>query len=200
MRGWIQHEGGEYGGLTDWETGVIRISSQVPRERRRTILFHELRHAWQHEHGEAQSPEEDARQAAAWSIDMNDQLTAQGGNAALLALKPQPTPAEKEIRCSDPSWNTPAPIENHYCPMCRATIPPGAVMSDLPQMSPSYHKPAVERGFYCGWCNVVICWTEGATDKGMPNGKLIGGVRFLDGARASQWLAEKGPIAQLHVA
>jgi hypothetical protein len=202
VRGWIQHDDAELAAQTDWNDCQIRISDQVPKHRRREILLHELRHAWQFEFSDSQSlsPEEDAKQAAKWSIDMTDQLQAQGGVAALLDMKADPPADAKSLRCTDPMWNAPALRESHECPLCQSIIPPGGIISDPATMFAALGRPGMERGYYCDFCKIVIRWTEGATEKGHPNGRLIAGPEILRGDLAKQWVNQKGLVAELHAA
>jgi Zn-dependent peptidase ImmA (M78 family) len=91
VRGWVMVKGQESASSHDRHKAEVRISDQVPAQRRRSVLFHELRHAWLAEFGQARDQEHDARQAASYAEEVNDQLEQQGGRVALAALAAEET-------------------------------------------------------------------------------------------------------------
>jgi hypothetical protein len=69
--------------------GRILISVEVPRDERRVLLFHELRHAWTNQLGRpADDAEADATSVAAFTDELLSQYNVQGGDDALIALTP----------------------------------------------------------------------------------------------------------------
>lgn len=97
--------GDKKAGLFEWMTRTIWIAADVPADRRLAVLIHELRHAWQFDFGRPKSDEDDANQAASFCIDVMRQLADQGGEAALMQMRPEndpATPGRKRRRQTSP--------------------------------------------------------------------------------------------------
>ncbi|NJL31239.1 MAG: hypothetical protein HC898_06185 [Phycisphaerales bacterium] len=78
--------GEDCAGLWEWETRTVWISGTLPLSQRHETLLHELSHAWQRHFGTIASAEDEANRTAAFAIDVQQQLLAQGGNLALMRL------------------------------------------------------------------------------------------------------------------
>lgn len=206
IAGWITIGSEKCAATHDWNRGEILISDQVKPAKRRSVLFHELRHAWQAELGRPADEESEASNAASFAEDIVDQFEAQGGSAALAALEPSPqTKAPPvptiEVKASgDPLWETPAERCCQQCPTCSATIPPGNIISEPATMFAPLGRLSVDRAFYCDSCALLVKWTEGATATGLPNGRLLGGPEFVAGAEAQEFVRRNAVLARVHAA
>lgn len=77
IAGWITIGSEKCAATHDWNRGEILISDQVKPAKRRSVLFHELRHAWQAELGRPADEESEASNAASFAEDIVDQFEAQ---------------------------------------------------------------------------------------------------------------------------
>ncbi len=82
-------DGEEVAGLHVWTENAVYISGIIPIARRIDVLFHELRHAWRNHFGRTiLGDEDDANNAASFAAMCYRELTRQGGEQALMELRP----------------------------------------------------------------------------------------------------------------
>lgn len=149
----------------------ILIDPSVPGPERYREVLHEARHAWTGEQGIAVDEEADARDFAVCADLLDEQLEAQGGRAALAALKaPERGPADQAPAVA---LNT-----RHPCKVCGTDTMGGSVRNGAPRFVPTYAVYAMDREFECEACGARNRWTEICTESGEPKGSPLPGVEY----------------------
>lgn len=158
--------GEDCAGLWEWETRTVWISGTLPLSQRHETLLHELSHAWQRHFGTIASAEDEANRTAAFAIDVQQQLLAQGGNLALMRLGCDGTIDNGAIVASTSHVGA-------QCRICATIIAPSGVVSELAQCQED--RAVVRRSCWCDFCGHVMHWIETATPQGFPAGAVVSG-------------------------
>lgn len=149
----------------------ILLSPSLPAADRYRELLHELRHAWTSELGVPGSDEVDARDVATFCDAMTEQLEAQGGRVALMALQP------RAINYKGP-FMSPALNSRHGCKVCGADTMSGSVRQTNFRMHDAYRVHVADREFDCEACGATNRWTEICDENGVPMGQPCPGVEY----------------------
>jgi len=177
-------------GLWEWETRTIWLSGTLPISQRHETLLHELVHAWQRHFGTVGSAEDEANRTAAFAIDVERQLLAQGGDLALIRLRSDGT---------IDNGSTVAPTINvgAQCGMCSTTFAPSQVANEKSEYQDG--RPVVRRSCWCDFCGHVMRWIESATAQGFPAGAVVSGPEYLRGTEADVWLRQHQDMSTVRV-
>jgi hypothetical protein len=175
--------GDDCAGLWEWETRTVWLSSTLSVSHRHETLLHELSHAWQRHFGTISSAEDEANRTAAFAIDVQRQLSAQGGDLALMRLG------------SDGIIDNGAVVAvtsqvGAQCGVCSTSFSPSQVVSETAEQLEG--RAVVRRSCWCDFCGHVIRWVETATSQGFPAGAVVSGPEYLRGPAADQWLRRHG--------
>ncbi len=171
--------GEECAGLWEWETRTVWLSGTLALGQRHETLLHELSHAWQRHFGTVASAEDEANRAAAFAIDVQRQLLAQGGDLALMRL------------CSDGSIDNAQALAatihvGAQCGVCSTAFAPSQIANEQAEYQDG--RPVVRRSCWCEFCGHVMRWMETATAQGFPAGAVVAGPQYLRGPEADRWL------------
>lgn len=177
----------------------ILISHDVPRDERRRVLLHELRHLWVNAHGATNDPEVDADQAAEMMDALMRQYEDQGGDAALELLDPiadKPHRTQSLTAITGPLGNT-----SSECGGCGQRVFVGSIANGKPEWSTDADAYLMDRGMCCPACDKVTAWREACSEAGMPLGAIVAfpPPRVLRGAEASQWMREHAELCNVTV-
>lgn len=165
----------------------ILISNQLPRHERKRALLHELRHGWVEAHGRATSEEADADDVAEMMDVLMSQYLAEGGDAVLEALNPDPEKRQGVPRM----FGGPLSQVRADCGRCGAGVAVGSIGNDPPRFSDDGNVWLMDRGMLCPACDSVTAWTEMCSQEGMPLGAIVAHPkpRVLSGKAAGEWIA-----------
>jgi hypothetical protein len=188
----FDNDGAECAGLCVWVENAVKISGEIPRERRFDVLLHELRHAWRHHLSVADGDEDDANDVASFTAMCVQELVAQGGEKALMVMEPEsdaPAPVERE---TSRTWAQPSPDGGTECGKCGRRFSAGEIATGQPELHPLTGKMIVPRGVYCDGCSHVQEWQEATIFDYSPSGQVVGKLRWLRGPDATDWLRRFG--------
>jgi hypothetical protein len=151
------------------EHGSLRIliSDQLPRHQRKLELLHELRHAWINAYGPASNSEADANQAAEMMSVVMEQYLAQGGDATLEALNPDPVQS---------AHREPSGVMGSFfreCGSCTSRIASGSIEDSEPAWNEDASGWVMDRRMPCDACGSITVWRELCTAEGMPLGTIL---------------------------
>lgn len=179
----------------DRTRAIIWLSDQLPSNGRRLALFHELRHLWIDTHGKAVDEESDADQAAEMMDAMLEQYLAQGGDAVLESLIPDPDTSINRATTSPMIRFDPT------CGECNARLLPGAIGTDAPIWNADLSTWTMDRGCLCEICDHVTVWRETATADGVPLGSIVAHPqpRVLSGGEAGVWIEGHAKVCRVLV-
>lgn len=174
-------------GWFDESAGQILISDTVAREKRRAVLFHELRHAWTSLHGRhAHGSEEDATDVGTFTDFVMESFAEQGGDAALAALNPAVSAAIERV--------AKVTLRDRVECECGVATMAGSVHLSEPEYLPLTGLHYVRRWFECEICGRVTIWREQCSADGLPIGGMLPKVEVLTGLAAATWLREYANI------
>lgn len=172
-------DGVEVEGLCDWRNRIIRLAAHLDQDQRRRVLRHEHWHAIEQVFGKALTSEDQADRHAAASDELDQQLTEQGGWAALDRLYDDHRAAQQltvvPIEAAPASEYTyPIPgRQGPKCPRCGRSPAPGAVTNSQPQWDFDVNSMVLTRHFECAACEVRVRWRELGDNLGYPRGIVI---------------------------
>jgi hypothetical protein len=128
--------------------------------------------------------EADATDSAEMMDLLLEQYLAQGGDAVLEALAPDP-----DAPIGRGTGSTMARTEAE-CGLCHALTAVGSIANDPPVWSADLGVWTIERGILCGVCDRVTLWRESCSAEGMPSGLIVPHPppRVLSGPEAGEWL------------
>lgn len=158
----------------------------MPVSQRHETLLHELSHAWQRHFGTISSAEDEANRTAAFAIDVQRQLLAQGGDLALMRLGPDGT-------IDNGSTVAATSQVGAQCGVCSTSFSPSQVANETAEYQDG--RTVVRRSCWCDFCGHVMRWVETATSRGFPAGAVVSGPEYLRGPAANRWLRQHGGIA-----
>lgn len=171
------------GGLCDGyfePSGRRVLISSVAGDRKRT-LFHELRHAWIFALGQRGiDPESDAIDVAAFADVVSEQLDRQGGEHALMMLRPA---RQEQVEVAAKFV-----VSDRMDCSCGAQVMIGSIHTGEPEYVPLIGQHAVERWMDCDACGSVTIWRETAAEDGTPLGRFLPTPRMLRGSQRAAWL------------
>jgi hypothetical protein len=165
----LQLNGERVAGLCEWLTRTISIGAHVPVRQRLPVLLHELAHAYREAFGRAAASDDESHcdQAASFAADCWRQLERQGGEDALMRLRPDGV-VDRAADVEEPGEPRAA-----QCPTCGGLL-------DMPirtgpaEFDPARNRLVCRRGANCEFCGKTVTWRETVTSRGVPTGTVIG--------------------------
>lgn len=175
----VDSAGTELAARWDWERQELLLSGSLPPQRRLKALLHEHAHAWRHELGVPADEEGACNSDSARSAQFWRDLLRQGGEPALLRLN-----ADGVVDHSAGEWEVPVEPRTPTCPVCGGclSLP---VRNAQPVFDLRLGRLTLQRQADCEFCGHTVCWTEGATCAGVPNGQVLGTAQIRRGAACS---------------
>lgn len=146
----------------------ILIAPDHPKRDRLRSLLHELARAWVFETGMPRDAEGWMDVAASVSIGAMKDLNNQGGEMALLAMRPGESTGASTAKIGL--------SRNRECAVCRTTVAGASV-----QCQPAGMPGVVELALYCEFCNHTQRWQEMQSARGLPTGVVVGEPAFERG-------------------
>lgn len=168
----LMREGKQLDAMLQQSTLRIFISAAISPAGRREALIHELRHVHIKHLGLPATEESDCRDVSKFLGAIMDQVDSQGGNVALMALKPV-TQAY-----SANEYRGFAPNSRHDCRLCGGITMSGSVQQGEVKMHATYGQNYVERHFECECCGATNRWSEFCSESGAPTGQPVPGVEY----------------------
>lgn len=174
-------------GLCLYDDKLILISDDLKPETRYDVLLHELAHAWHFHTGEPVDEEPMCNNTGSFAGMFSRQFIAQGGEQALMRM----TVAGVKDAASAP-WDVAAEPVGAQCSICSTLFSPHQVVTEQSEFNAASGRSVCKRSLYCDHCSHVQQWIEGATQAGLPNGRIVAGPRHLKGDDAREFLAVNG--------
>lgn len=175
-------------GTIDPKARLIELHHELDREQRRLTLRHEIMHAYHYAFPGSRDNEDQCDFAATVSEDLDRQMEAMGGWAALdrlfarfaldLATRnhpPEPAPVIESVRYEPikqaQSFETSAAPRGGraQCGRCETIMADGSIVTSTPWFKAGAGGRVVRRQMYCAHCDCLMQWLEGATLAGTPN-------------------------------
>jgi hypothetical protein len=184
---------------------AIVISPHLELSRREEIILHELSHAWFFHVPRPTNEEERSQIFATMARQFRADLESQGGDGAILNLRPTAiawmgvgdTSAERPGRPQ--SAEAVGLSDRRVCGCCGAEVLPGSIVNtDI-----SFHEPSrqwhIQRWFTCEGCGTLQAWREHCSADGWPSGVIVSNPppRMRRGSEAAAWLADAARSAVL---
>ena len=182
-------QGGEQAGLFVNEESTIYISGAIPPRRRLHVLLHELRHAWEEFLGLPVGGEAEKDNVASFTADVMRQLKAQGGEAALMRLRPDGVVDDS----AGPATLPPARFGAECCG-CGGVFPASHIVTEPSAFNVHLDEQTVERKLYCDHCGHVQKWVELATPMGRPTGVVVQAPERMKGEAVGDFLRRHGHL------
>ena len=170
----LDDQGEEIEGRAVEEQAVILISRRVEPERRYEVLVHELTHCWAFAGATPATEEDRCRLNATMMRQLQADLTRQGGETALMDLKPQPFELNQFKRKSVESLRElSAPQPYWLCGGCEARVMCGDIHQGEIVYLPGSREHYVKRWMQCEACGAVTTWCEYCDEVGNVTGRLV---------------------------
>jgi hypothetical protein len=173
------------------QRGSIVLDLTTPPTERRTVLVHEIGHAYDFFVGEVADHDEEGRQNRLATIDRQFQidLADQGGEMCIHAAFGDTTPPADALDATTTNY-VPA-YDDHVdwptdiaCPHCRERYRANVVRDGRPAFDPKLSAFIVSRSFICGKCEREWTWHQRCSHDGTPFPVSVGTPVCRDLTRA----------------
>lgn len=161
--------------------GSIVLDLTTPPTERRTVLMHEIGHAYDYFVGRVADDDEEGRQQRLATIDRQFQidLADQGGEMAIhAAFGDTEPPADvlegggaQYVPIYDGQVDWPTSVS---CPACHEQYPGRAVRDGTPAFDPKLNGFVVPRVLICGKCDREWRWLQRCSHDGIPWPATVG--------------------------
>jgi hypothetical protein len=171
-------------GIFDPDTDRILISDTVPRDRRRAVLLHELRHAWIELHGTPEpGSENDATDVGSFADYLIDAYQEQGGDDCLEAMNPAAQRmVERAVKVT---------VRDRVECKCGTVIMAGDVNNGEVEYLPLTGLHYMQRWMDCEACGRLTVWREQCSEDGIALGAFLPDIKVFTGRERLNWLRER---------